>query len=642
MFTKEAIDNKINTIIADLKNSQNQDGSWSFCFEGGLMTDAFMIITLRSLNIESDHEEKLIKKLADRIFELQTSDGTWKAYPDEKSGNLSATVQAYCALLYSGFYSQEHPLLRKAEDFIKKNGGPNQTHFMTKWMLAVNGLYQWPSIFYIPMTFLLIPYAFPLNFYQLSTYARIHFIPMMIVANKKFTIKSKHTPNIEHLFVSSQNRAAESWDLTTYTRSQSNPLVNELNRLLKLPSYLHHLGYQRAQTYMLKRIEDDGTLYSYASSTFFMIYSLLSLGYTKQSPLIKNAIDGLKGLVNTDCNGLHLENSTSTVWDTALISSALQEVSRNETQVINKSITYLLSKQHIKKGDWKIHNPTIPPGGWGFSDNNTINPDNDDTSAALRALTHQAQLKEKSQKAWYKGVTYLLSMQNNDGGWAAFEKNTDFKLLTYIPLDNAKDAAIDPSTPDLTGRTLEFLGNYAGMTLKNPNIKAAVNWLLTNQEENGSWYGRWGVCYIYGTWAAITGLLAVGLPSSTPAIKKAISFLESVQLQNGGWGESCKSSEIKSYVSLEFSTPSQTSWALDALIMAKRAHSDSVIRGITHLLDQGSFSKDSKTYPTGIGLPGQFYITYHSYNYIFPLLTLSHFKRAIEKHPRSRAYQKDK
>ncbi|MBM7602165.1 squalene cyclase [Metabacillus crassostreae] len=241
-----------------------------------------------------------------------------------------------------------------------------------------------------------------------------------------------------------------------------------------------------------------------------MIYSLLSLGSTKQSPLITNAIEGLKSLVIMECNGIHLENSTSTVWDTALISSALQEANRDQTKMINKSITYLLSKQHTNKGGWEIHNPTIAPGGWGFSHNNTINPDNDDTSAALRALTPQAKSNKKVHKAWYKGITYLLSMQNRDEGWDAFEKNTDLKLLTYIPLDNAKDAAIDPSTPDLTGRTLEFLGNYAGMTMKNTNIKAAVNWLLSNQADNGSWYGRWGACYIYGTWAAITGLLAVG------------------------------------------------------------------------------------------------------------------------------------
>jgi sporulenol synthase len=215
-------------------------------------------------------------------------------------------------------------------------------------------------------------------------------------------------------------------------------------------------------------------------------------------------------------------------------------------------------------------------------------------------------------------------MQNSDGGWASFEKNTDFELLTYIPLDNAKDAAIDPSTPDITGRTLEFLGNYAGLKLDHPSVRAGVNWLTNHQESNGSWYGRWGVCYIYGTWAAVTGLVAVGVSPTSPAIKKAINWLEAIQLEDGGWGESCFSSEKKQYIPLSFSTPSQTSWALDILIQSNGKQRSSVKKGLEFLLTERK-SKKSLSYPTGIGLPGQIYVNYHSYNYIFPLLTLAHY-----------------
>jgi len=624
MYTNESIDQKIEEMIEKLRATQRKDGSWKYCFEGGLMTDAFMIITLRALDIKN--EERLIQRLTDRIYSLQTSSGVWKAYSDEKSGNLSITIQAYCALLYSGYFTQEHPGLKKAEAFILKNGGLGNSHFLTKWMLAVNGLYPWPTLFYIPMTFLLIPPSFPLNFYQFSNYARIHFIPMMVAANKKYTIKSSYTPNLNHLIIRSSS-ANENWEHPFATRTNSS-FTNEMNKLLRLPEYLHRLGYQKAESYMLKRLEDDGTLYSYASSTFFMIYALLSLGHKQSSPTVLNAINGLKHLISTNCEGIHLENSTSTVWDTALLSYALQEANVSSTSpMINKSVEYLLSMQHTKKGDWKIHNPNITPGGWGFSHNNTINPDNDDTSAALRALTRQARKEQKVRNAWYKGVAYLLSMQNADGGWAAFEKNTDFEMLTYLPLDNAEDAAIDPSTPDLTGRVLEFLGNYAGLTKTHPSVKAAINWLMENQEDNGSWYGRWGVCYIYGTWAAVTGLLAVGISPTSPAIKKAINWLESIQLNSGGWGESCASSEEKRYVPLSFSTPSQTSWALDALIQSRAFSKLSVQKGISHLINDSSFTEEGRTYPTGIGLPGQFYITYHSYNLLFPLLTLAHYQK---------------
>lgn len=623
MVSKEMIIREIETRIEKLTDLQLNNGSWKFCFEGGLMTDAFMIITLRSLQIKN--EEVLIKKLTDRIMHLQSEEGTWKAYPDELGGNLSSTVQAYTALLFSGDYDQDHPSLKKAEIFINNNGGISKTHFMTKWMLAVHGLYQWPTFFYIPMTFLLLPTAFPINFFQFSSYARIHFIPMMIAANKKFTLHSKNTPNLDHLTNRSTSTAdMNEWDVFDHVRFKKG-FVHEMYKLYHLPKYLHRLGYERAERYILKRIEQDGTLYSYASATFFMIYGLLALGYKKDSPIIKTAINGLKKLVTEECDGIHLENSTSTVWDTALISYVLQEANvAVQTPTIKKATKYILSKQHSKKGDWKIHNPSIHPGCWGFSHNNTINPDNDDTSAALRAITRESMTNKKLSHAWYKGVIYLLSMQNADGGWAAFEKNTDFELLTYLPLDNSGDAAIDPSTADLTGRTLEFFGNYANLTIDHPSIKAGVRWLVNNQESNGSWYGRWGVCYIYGTWAAITGLISVGVPVNSPTIKRAIKWLEAIQLSDGGWGESCESSVKKQYIPLQFSTPAQTSWALDAIIQSGGKKRDSVKKGLTWLL-QESKHKNSLTYPTGIGLPGQFYINYHSYNQLFPLLTLAHF-----------------
>ncbi|MGM7724614.1 squalene--hopene cyclase [Metabacillus sp. Hm71] len=624
MITDGMIKNEIKTRIEELTKLQQKDGSWSFCFEGGLMTDAFMIILLRSLNMGD--EENLIEKLTRRIVDQQSRNGIWKAYPDERDGNLSTTVQAYIALLYSGHYRREHPILKKAELFIRKKGGLSNTHFMTKWMLAVNGLYRWPKLFYIPMTFLLIPPTFPLNFFQLSTYARIHFIPMMVAANKKFSIQSAYTPNVDHLIVRTSSTKLGEWDLTSTGRS-IDYLSLEMKKLLNVPSYLHRLGYEKAERYMLKRIEDDGTLLSYASATFFMVYSLLALGYKKNSLHIQKAIDGLKGLVSDTCHGTHLENSTSTIWDTALICYALQEANVGiDSQVIKNSTNFLLSKQHVKKGDWMLHNRFIDPGGWGFSHNNTINPDNDDTSAALRAISRRALASKDYQEAWYKGVTYLLSMQNADGGWGAFEKNANFELLAYLPLDHAQDAAIDSSTADLTGRILEFLGHFAGLTHHHPSVNAGVSWLLNNQEPNGSWYGRWGVCYIYGTWAAVTGLAAVGVSPDHPAIKKAITWLESIQHQDGGWGESCLSSVRKQYVPLHISTPSQASWALDTLIQAGCRKRQSVKKGLQYLVQETN-SKESLTYPTGIGLPEQFYINYHSYNYIFPLLALAHYAK---------------
>ncbi|WP_400245057.1 squalene--hopene cyclase [Niallia sp. JL1B1071] len=608
--------------IQELVKLQQPDGSFHFRFQGSLMTDAFYIITIRALNIHT--EEEHIHFLAKTLRATQYKEGYWKAYSDEPNGHLSATIIAYTALLYSGLYSKEDNQMKKAKAFILKNGGLAKAHFMIKWMLSVNGLFPWSHMIYIPMTFLLLPTFQPINFYQFSAYARIHFIPMLIAANKKFTIQTKNKPQLDDLFA----RDISLYPFYTHLEDERSPLSflwKEMKRIGKFPAYLHHLGFQYAEKYMLDRLEEDGTLYSYASATFFMIYALLALGYKKNSPVIQKAIAGLTSLIDKKGEQSHLENSTSTVWDTGLISYTLQQAGISTDSIpIKKATNYLLAKQHTKKGDWQVHNPNTEPGGWGFSDINTNNPDNDDTSAVLRALTATASTNKTVHHAWQKGTNYLLSMQNKDGGWGAFEKNTDWEILKMVPIDNAKDAAVDPSTADLTGRVLEYLGNFAHLNYTHPHVKLAVSWLIDNQEKTGSWYGRWGVCYIYGTWAAITGLTAVGIKENHPAIKKAIAWLKKIQHSDGGWGESCRSCEISTYVPLPFSTESQTAWAVDALIAAGERESTEVKRGISYLLEEKKEER-ALTYPTGIGLPKQFYIYYHSYNKIFPLLALSHY-----------------
>lgn len=623
---RDAVEKEIQKRIQELTSLQKEDGSYRFRFQGSLMTDAFFIITCRALNIAE--EEENIQLLAENLWKSQHKEGYWKAYDDEPNGHLSATIIAYTALLFSGRYSKNDEQMIKAKKFIISRGGLAKAHFMIRWMLSVHGLYPWSNLIYIPMTFLLLPTYQPINFFQFSAYARIHFVPMLLASNKKFTIHSKYTPNLDDLIVGGDSERFPSLVELEDSRSPLSILWKEMKRIGKFPAYLHQLGYQYAEKYIIDRIEVDGTLYSYASATFFMIYGLLAIGYQSSSPIIQKAIAGLSSLIDKSDIDAHLENSTSTVWDTGLISYSLQQAGiSTETAVIQKSIQYLLSKQHTKKGDWQIHNPRTIPGGWGFSHINTNNPDNDDTSAVLRALTNKASSNTPTYNAWQRGTNFLLSMQNKDGGWGAFEKNTNWEILQYVPIENAKDAAVDPSTADLTGRVIEYLGNFVGLKSTHPHIKPAINWLLTNQESNGSWYGRWGVCYIYGTWAALTGLCSFERNNAiSHSMKKAVNWLKSIQNNDGGWGESCRSSEVSYYVPLPFSTESQTAWALDALIAAGEWKSKAVTKGMEFLL-HGKKDSRNTSYPTGIGLPGQFYIYYDSYNKIFPLLALAHYRK---------------
>jgi sporulenol synthase len=621
---KNDVQSEINYLVKSLKEQQSKDGTWRFCFEGSPMTDSYMIILLRSLGI---NDEKLIRNLANRLETNQNENGTWKIYHDEPEGNLSATVEAYAALLYSGYKRKNDKDMEKARQFIHTHGGLDKVSSLTKIMLAVTGQYPWPKYLPVPIEFILLPSSFPINFFDFVGYARVHMAPILIVADQKFALKTNNTPNLSEL---RNDRGIEGYGFEEFrsyeARSFLSFIKQSVKNLIGLPSELHEMALQQTKRYMLERIEPDGTLYSYFSATFLMIFALLSLGYSKEDPVIKNAIKGLKALYCHTDGQIHIQNSTSTVWDTSLISHALQTSGAEiSSSAIQNSIQYLLQRQHYRYADWVIHNPYTLPGGWGFSDINTLNPDVDDTTAALRAIRKTASQSPTIRDSWYRGVNWVLSMQNDDGGWPAFEKNTNKKMLTLVPIDGSDSASIDPSTADLTGRTLEFLGRDTNLAVNHPQIKKGVQWLENKQEKDGSWYGRWGISYIYGTWAAITGMRAVEVREGNSSIEKGVHWLEKIQNPDGGWGESCKSDIEKKYVSLGASTPSQTAWALDALISVYDDPTDEINRGIECLIKKLHGQDWTYTYPTGAGLPGSFYIYYHSYNYIWPLLTLSHY-----------------
>ncbi|MGM0900868.1 MAG: squalene--hopene cyclase [Bacillota bacterium] len=609
-------------IIETLKQYQSPNGSWNYPFETGISTDCYMIILLRSLEI---NEENLIKALTKRILSKQEDNGAWKLFYDEGEGNLSATVEAYYALLYSGYYRKNDLRLRNAKKFILKNGGLENAHMFTKIMLAVTGQQKWPKFFPIPVEMILLPQSFPINFYSFSEYGRTNLTPIMILADKKFSLKTLKSPDLSDLNNQRDDfftdRELDEW------RSLHSTFKKLIKKLIGFPSELHRLATEQAKQYMLHRVEPDGTFYGYFSSTFLMIFALLSLGYSKNNPKITNAVAGLISM-QTEINGFpHMQYTTATVWNTSLISYALQEARVSQSNpMVKKANDYLISRQHYKYGDWAVHNPNAFPGGWGFADKNTIHPDVDDTTASLRAISREAQMSSEYLHSWQRGTQWVLSMQNDDGGWPAFEKNTDSKLLKLLPIEKAEYILTDPSSADLTGRTLEYLGLMTNLNKNHHAIKAAIRWLKANQEQNGSWYGRWGICYIYGTWAAVTGLMAVGVLPSQTSITKAVNWLKTIQNPDGGWGESCKSDEKGEYVPLNSSTLTHTAWAVDTLISVAEKPSYTINKGIQFILNHLERDDWTTDYPKGQGMAGDFYIHYHSYRYIFPLLALAHYR----------------
>ncbi|MEH6944142.1 squalene--hopene cyclase, partial [Bacillus sp. JJ722] len=613
---------EMNRIVDQFIRDQSDDGSWQYPFETGIGTDCHMIILLRTLEI---NDEAFIKELVERIAGKQQKDGSWGLFYDEGKGNLTSTVEAYYSLLYSGYRNRDDPDIQAAKRFILANGGATEVHMLFKVLLALTGQCEWPP-FPIKIEVLLIPDSFPINLFDFSMFGRTNIIPFLILANLGFSRRTQRSPDLSDLYLKKENRF---FTEDPEFRSVIHLIQKGIKGLKDYPGYLSGLALDRAEQYMLDRIEQDGTFCNYFGSTSMMIFALLARGYSNTHPVITRALQGLKAMACRIDGELHCQYATATVWNTTLISYALQESGvPYSSNTVHKANRYILSRQHVKYGDWVIHAPNQLPGGWGFEDMNTIHPDIDDTTAALRAIRTLAIERVDCRQAWDRGINWLISMQNNDGGWAAFEKNVNKKILNLLPIEGGKDLLIDPSTVDLTGRTLEFFGNYTHLDFHHPMVKRGIRWLLKNQKSDGSWVGRWGV-YIYGTWAAVTGMVAVGISPNHPAILKAVNWLKAIQNQDGGWGESCKSDIENCYVPLGESTRTHTAWALDTLISAAAEVTPDIKRGATFLVD-GKEKDWAKAYPKGRGMAGAFYINYHCYEYVFPLLALAHYHKLAE------------
>lgn len=614
-------------LIQQLREDQTSSGSWEYPFEAGTFTDAYMIILLRTLEIE---DERLIDELTDRLVSRQETNGAWKLFQDDGNGNQSSTVEAYYALLYSGNYEEEDERLKKAKQFILDNGGIEKATLLTKMMLLFTGQYRWPRFFPLPIELILLPLAFPVNLYSMSVYGRMHMVPFLIAADKKVSIKTAKSPDLSELYSDAREDAFSDWSESDESRKLRFSILASVQKHAGGSSDLHGLALAKAKRYMMSGLEPDGTLFSYFTSTTFMIFALLALGHKKDDPLILKAVKGLYSFKTKVKGHTHIQFTTASIWDTSLISYALQEAGVRPTDpMIEKATAYLVGKQHDQYGDWVMHNQTAQPGGWGFSNINTKQPDLDDSTSSLRAITAQA-TNSSIYNRWNQGVNWVVSMQNKDGGWPAFEKNTNSLLLALLPIQESKGILTDPSTPDLTGRTMELLGNFVHLPKDDETLTRGVRWLKKNQEKDGSWEGQWGVQYIYGTWAALTGLAASGLTGTDETVKKAVQWLKSIQNQDGGWGESCLSDRNKSYTPLNASTLTHTAWALDALIAISDSPDKKMVDGLRFLLkslDRKSWQED---YPAGKGLADRIYFHYHSYRYFYPLLALAHYSKKYD------------
>src|SRR5579883_439303 len=379
---------------------------------------------------------------------------------------------------------------------------------------------------------------------------------------------------------------------------------------------------REAEHWMLDRTRYTEGLGAIYPAMMYFIMALESLGYAEDHPDLVEAIHQFDSLIIETEDRFQFQPCVSPVWDTAYATFALGEAGLLTEQAQAKAADWLISKEVRRKGDWSVKRPDLEPSGWAFEFANEYYPDIDDTAMVLLALSHcRASKPQQQERTIRRALNWLLGMQGSDGGWAAFDVDNNWTILNKVPFAD-HNAMLDPSCADITGRVLECLGRY-GMTAGHPSVDGGVRFLLATQEADGSWYGRWGVNYLYGTFLALRGLQAVREPGARPAMVRAGDWIRAVQNRDGGWGESCASYKVNHFVPAE-STASQTAWALLGLAATGDTASAAVQQGIEYLLrTQRADGTWDETLATGTGFPNVFYLTYHMYRQYFPLFALA-------------------
>jgi squalene-hopene/tetraprenyl-beta-curcumene cyclase len=560
----------------------------------------------------------LVDKAVRTILARQLPDGGFNIYAKGPS-EISATVKAYFALKLAGL-PPDGPELSKARARILELGGIQAANSYVKINLSLFGLYPSEHRPSIPPEMMLLPGKF---IYQMSSWSRAIVVPLSIVhafnpqrpVPAGFDLKELFLPGAKMSYLG--GRHALSW--------RNFFLVAD--RVFKkwekhAPKWPRTLAIRRAERWMLERTRYSDGLGAIYPPMMYIMMALDMLGYPRHHPAFVEAHEQFMRLLTDDGRRFFFQPCFSPVWDTAIAGYALQQSGLADVGMLARMADWLLSKEVRRKGDWSVKRPSTEPSGWYFEFANEFYPDIDDTAMVLLALSGaRASNPDAQKKAMQRAVAWLLAMQSKDGGWAAFDVDNNWHMLSEVPFAD-HNAMLDPTCPDITGRVLEALCT-CGVATDHPAVRRAAGYLLRTQEADGSWYGRWGVDYIYGTFLALRGLRAAGHSDREAHILRAAEWLRSVQNADGGWGESCASYDNHTFTGAE-STASQTAWALLGLMAAGDVRSSSVRRGVEYLVstqrEDGSWHEELTT---GTGFPRVFYLTYWLYRQSFPLLALA-------------------
>jgi squalene-hopene/tetraprenyl-beta-curcumene cyclase len=613
---------------------QYEDGYWCGELEADttLESDYIAIHTLLGTG-----NPGRMQRAVPEIIRHQNADGGWPIYTGGPS-NISASVKAYFALKLMG-YKPDHPVLERARTKILDLGGATECNTFTKIYLCFLGQYDWEAVPAVPPEIVLFPNWFWFNLYEISSWSRAILVPLSIAYAKKPFKKIPAEMGIDELFVGGRHGKHLHLKWAGKKISWRNFFL-VLNRVVHFCERFHirplrYLALKKAERWMLERFEKSDGLGAIYPGILNSIVALRCLGYSTDDPQVIRALSEFEklgidepGIADHSEPTFRMQPCMSPVWDTALAMFALGEsgVSKSDPRML-KAADWILSKEVRNKGDWAVKVPNVAPGGWYFEFNNEFYPDVDDSAMVLLGLDKVENPRERYQhEVSQRAIDWIFAMQCKNGGWASFDKDNTRMVFQNIPFAD-HNAMLDPPTVDITGRVLEMLAAY-GVSGDDKRVKKAIKFILSEQEPDGSWFGRWGVNYIYGTMLVLRGLQAMGVDHHEPYVQQGAEWLRMVQNSDGGWGESCGSYDDATTRGIGPSTPSQTAWAIMGLLAAGDTRSDSVQRGILYLLEtqrpDGHWDEDQYT---GTGFPRVFYLAYHLYRDYFPLIALSTYSR---------------
>jgi squalene-hopene/tetraprenyl-beta-curcumene cyclase len=625
------VDSAIERAQSFLLGSQAPDGHWVGELEANsTITSEYLLFCHQVDRVDRERERKMLSYLRRQ----QLPDGAWNLY-DKGPGNLSATIKAYLAMKVAGV-SPEDPALTAARRWIHRGGGPIEADVFTKILLALFGEYDWSGVPAMPVEIMLLPRWSYFNLLEVSYWSRTVIVPLLILMDIKPIHALEPRCRLDELWV--VPRAQASLRFHRLPRPFSPKTFLWKNFFIGVDDCLK--GWERlgprpfraravetARRWLEERLAVPGGLGGIFPAMTNAVLALQALGYPDDHPLIRSQIKEIENLGVETTHSLHYQPCVSPVWDTALAANALVEsgLPADHPQ-LRRAADWMIDEQITVPGDWQAKRPHVPPGGWPFQYSNDFYPDLDDSGMVIMAL-HRIQGVDpgRKQRSIERGLEWFLGMQGSDGGWASFDADNNRLIFNNIPFAD-HGALLDPSTEDLTGRGLELLG-MLGYGLDHPAATRALDFIRRTQCKDGSWYGRWGANYIYGTWSVLRGLGAIGVDPSREYVQRAVAWVWSRQNPDGGWGETLASYDDPGLAGRGDSIPSQTAWALLALFAVGQTEGPAVDNAVRFLIraQRADGSWEDPLW-NATGFPRVFYLKYHLYAKYFPLWALGVYR----------------